>query len=270
MIVGARIGAAFLGRDWITERTYVVGFAFGVFGLIVDLLFYYFIGTVIDDAGVAGDFGLAGYYSFALVGVMLTYFSLPALSLFASNLREEQVAGSLEALFATPAPSRLVIVSAALFDLCRAAVLALIAVPVSMLLLDARFETSALGIVYAAVIVVLSMFIFGSVGVAVAAIGLVAKRGATSVIGLVGPALTILGGAYYPVSVLPGPLEVIARANPFTWATSAARAALLDNSLPVANLLGLLVVAALGVVIARTALGWAIDRARRDGSLTQF
>jgi ABC-2 type transport system permease protein len=110
---------------------------------------------------------------------------------------------------------------------------------------------------------------FAAVGVLVAAFAAVFKQ-VTALLGLVSASLALLAGVYFPVSILPGPLRVVAEILPFTWGVDVMRAALLRGELA-SGRLGLLVV--FGVIALPLAL-WlfrlAIDHARRRGTLAQF
>ncbi len=92
----------------------------------------------------------------------------------------------------------------------------------------------------------------------------------TALLGLITTGLALLAGVYFPTEVLPGPLEVIAEALPFTWGIDVLRAALLQGEVAGARL-GLLVgFAVVSLPLSLWLFGLSIDRARRQGSLTQF
>jgi ABC-2 type transport system permease protein len=85
--------------------------------------------------------------------------------------------------------------------------------------------------------------------------------------------LLTLAGATYPVSMLPGPLQLVARALPFTWLYELEREAFL-RAAPLSELRdGLIVLAAMVALLWVAALVgfyWMLGRARRTGRLGMY
>jgi ABC-2 type transport system permease protein len=82
-----------------------------------------------------------------------------------------------------------------------------------------------------------------------------------------------LGGVYYPVDVLPAWLQLLARFFPLTYSLEALRRALLvgDSLADLARDVGVLgVFSATLLPIGLLAFRFAVRKAKRDGSLTQF
>ena len=82
--------------------------------------------------------------------------------------------------------------------------------------------------------------------------------------------LLLASGVYYPVSVLPGPVQLLAAASPMTYTLDGMRRALIDGSGPGAVAPDLLALVAMGVVLVPLGLllfGLAERRAKRLGLL---
>ncbi|HLX87111.1 MAG TPA: ABC transporter permease, partial [Acidimicrobiales bacterium] len=87
---------------------------------------------------------------------------------------------------------------------------------------------------------------------------------------LVGSGLSLVGGVYYPVQLLPHGLRAVADLLPFTWALDALRASLLQGQEPLARLGLLAGVAAVALPASLGLFSAALRRARRLGTLAQY
>ena len=94
------------------------------------------------------------------------------------------------------------------------------------------------------------VLLFAGLGVAVAAFTMAFKRG-TALVGLITGALALLGGVWFPVTLLPGVVRWVAQLLPFTWGVAALRDCLLSGHVDLLRLTGLLVS---GLVVLAAAL----------------
>ncbi len=83
----------------------------------------------------------------------------------------------------------------------------------------------------------------------------------------------LLGGLYYPVSVLPDWLQYVSYLLPVTYALEGMRLALLKGQslyelLP--NIIALVVFSCIMIPLSIIIFGYAVRRAKREGSLTQY
>lgn len=261
--------AAFVRRDWKVARSYRLQFVLDLASIPLALALFYFLSRLIDQGQLPADADLSqGYFSFAAVGLVVFRMVQTSLTSFSNKLRSEQTSGTFEALLASPVSPAVVVLGSASFELLRAAVSGLVTLLVAIVL-GLGLELSWKSLL--AVVIGLPALVatFAAVGVLVAAFAAVFKQVA-ALLGLVSAALALLAGVYFPVSVLPGPLQAVAEILPFTWGVDVMRAALLRGELA-ADRLGLLV--AFGLVALPVAL-WlfriSIDHARRQGTLAQF
>jgi ABC-2 type transport system permease protein len=262
--------AAFLRRDWLTTRSYRLGYALGFADTILTLTLYFGIGRLVDRADIAATAALEeGYFSFVVVGMVMLSLGSPILTTFSAQLRSEQTNGSLEVLLSTPAPPAVLIAGLATYTLIQSFLSAALLAGLAVLLFRLRLDVGPWSGLAAAIALVGTLGLFAAVGIVVAGLTVVFKR-MEQLLVLVGTTVGVLCGVYYPVDVLPEPLRLLARALPFTWGFEAWRAALLSDKVLLDRLGPLLAVLAVAVPAALKIFAVALDRARRDGSLAQY
>ena len=265
-----RILAAFLRRDWMVTRSYRLGYALGLADTALSLTLYFGIGRLVDRAGLAASPTLdRGYFSFVVVGMLLISLGTPIMTTFSAQLRSEQTGGSLEVMFATPASPAVLIAGFATYTVLQAVLSALLLVGLAATLFGLRLDVGPWSGVAAAVALAGTLGLFTAAGIVVAGLTVVFKR-MDQLLVLIGAAVGVFCGVYYPVDVLPEPLRLVARALPFTWGFEAWRAALLGNEVLLDRLIPLVAVVAVALPLALRFFGLALDRARRDGSLAQY
>jgi ABC-2 type transport system permease protein len=263
----ARPVLALAWRDWRIMRSYRTAFVLDVVFGFLNLVIYHFISRALRPR-VGGELGGAPtYFAYAAVGVALTVVLQAALSGLARRLREEQLTGTLETLMAQPIKPSQLAFGLAGFPFLFAIVRALVYLLLAGLLLGLSFaHCDWFGLIVSFLI---SGLAFVGAGVALAALVMVFKRAeAAGTVGGFGASL--LGGAFFPVSVLPAWLQPVARVIPTRYAFEAVRGALfgvhgwLD---PALILLGI-GVALLGVSLVLFRL--SLQRVLRVGSVNQY
>ncbi|HEX4076895.1 MAG TPA: ABC transporter permease, partial [Candidatus Acidoferrales bacterium] len=117
-----------------------------------------------------------------------------------------------------------------------------------------------------------SILAFSGLGILSAAYQILFKRGNPAkwlLLGISG----LVGGMMYPVSVLPGPLQIVARLIPVTYSLEGMRAALLAGA-PWRDLLpsiaALLIFAAVLIPLSFAVFAWALRRTKITGTLTHI
>ncbi|HEV2810945.1 MAG TPA: ABC transporter permease [Acidimicrobiales bacterium] len=261
--------AAFIRRDWRIARSYRLQFLLEICAVPIALGMLYFLGRLVDQGSLPSDGSFSqGYFAFAAVGFAVLGMAQSALSSFSSRLRTEQTTGTFEALLSSPVSPSVVVVGSAAFDLLRATVGAGATVLVAVLF-GLRLHLSLGTAVSVLVGLPALVATFAAVGVVVASCAVVFKQ-VTALLGMVTTVIALLAGVYFPVDVLPGPLQVLANLLPFTWGIDVLRAGLLQGEVA-GGRLGLLVgFAVVSLPLALWLFGHAVDFARRQGTLTQF
>jgi ABC-2 type transport system permease protein len=265
----ARITRAFFLRDLRVALSYRLPFVMQLGSTFFSLMLLFFLARVVDAGGPIDLPGMQrGYFAFVVIGMVVFQLMITSLSTFTSQIRSEQVAGTLEAMLSSPVPSWLVVLASSAYTMLWSAVTA-IAGLVFALFIGLRFSTSAGALGAASVNFTATVVLFAALGIGIAGFTMVFKQG-NSLVGVVTSGVSLLSGIYFPVEVLPAWLQVLARAVPFTWSIDLLRRQLLDadpawgQTLALAGLSVPLLLA--GLVVFR--LG--VDRARRAGSLATY
>jgi ABC-2 type transport system permease protein len=262
--------AAFIRRDWRINISYRAGTALEFTTMLFSLALFFYLGHLIDNPSFSQEQGLSGgYFAYAAVGLALVRMVQASLSTFSRKLREEQTTGTFEVLMATPNRPALIVLSSAAYDLLRATLSALVLLIAAAVIFGVDFDTSPDSLAITLVALIGCIALFASLGVAVAAFTVVFKR-STAFLALVVAFVSLLGGAYFPLSVLPQPLEAIARALPFTWALDVLRDALLGGDVNLLQLAGLFASAAVLLPLMLWVFSIALRRARKTGTLAAY
>lgn len=266
-----RVAAAFLRRDWQIEKSYRLSFGFQLLGMLMQLgVFYYLSGLLPSTTSqFLAPYG-GSYFPFVLLGLAFQGYLGTGLASFASNLRQAQTSGTLEAMLATPTDLSTLILCSALWNYLFTTFRVVLYLTLGWLFIGGAPPPVAWH--SAGLVLLLSVIVFSSLGIGAASFIMVLKRG-DPVTGVLSAVATFLGGVYFPVQLLPSWLGQIAQWLPLTFALEALRQAVLQGAglhalaKPLMQLSGYAVVCLpLGLVCFR----WAVERARRDGSLTHF
>lgn len=261
----------FLRRDFLMEISYRFGFVLQVLGILFSTTSFYFISQLLNP-GASGFLEAYGgdYFSFVLIGMAFTGYQGVALHTFSGVIRTGQVSGTLEALLITPTRLPTVLLSSSLWDFLFTTLRVAIYLLMGVLLFGANLQQA--NVLSALVILGLTVLAMSGIGILSASFIMVLKRG-DPVSFMFSSLSTLLGGVYYPISVLPGWLQTLAQFFPLTHALEAMRLALLSGA-SLADLwreaLILAAFAAILLPLSMVAFRWAVRLARRDGSLTQF
>jgi ABC-type multidrug transport system permease subunit len=258
---------ALVRRDFQVTRSYRLPFALDLVYGFINLLVYFFISKTFEGARTANLGAAPSYFAFVTVGIAITVVIGAASSGLAARIREEQLTGTLEALMAQPLTATEVALGLAgfpfLFAVVRAALYILIAGTVFGLPLG---EADWLGFVLCLTVAGIAL---SALGVLVGSLVLVIKRGEL-LAGMIPFAMGLLSGAFFPVSVLPGWLEVIGRVVPTRFAFDGLRAAVFEGAGWEADTVTLALIALVGLPIAIAFFAKALAYGRRSGTLGQY
>lgn len=155
------------------------------------------------------------------------------------------------------------------FEFIRALVSGVLLVVAAVVVFGVEFSAGPLDYLALVPAMVGTIGLFVAVGISLAAATVVYKR-TNSLTSFVTQSLAVLGGVYFPLSVLPAPLEAIGSALPFTWAVDLARGILLAGEVRVWQMIALLICAAVALPLSAWLFVVAARRARADGSLVEY
>jgi ABC-2 type transport system permease protein len=264
-----RVLAAFLRRDWRIVRSYPLPFAMEMFSSAFILVLLFEVARLVDRAprpttGLLGH----GYFAYVLVGMAMLQMVNSATQSFATQLREEQTTGTLEALLAAPVSPSIAILGSALYDLVKPLVLAVLMLVVGAII-GVHIALGPVALAVSVLSLAALVSVFAGLGVLVAAFTVVFKRG--SALGaLVTVGLALLGGVYFPIGQLPGPVRWVADILPFTWGVDVLRHSLLFGQVDGLRFAGLLGSALVILPAALWVFQASVHVARRTGTLAQY
>jgi ABC-2 type transport system permease protein len=265
-----RVAAAFLRRDWQTERSYRLAFLLSFGGIFFSAAVFYYVAQLIDAAAAPFLAAYGGsYFAFVLIGIALQRYFGVGLNAFASAFRQAQTTGTLEAMLTTPAPPWQIALASTFWSYGLVSLQVLLYLLIGVYLLGVRVDVNFPALALAAVLGVTS---FAALGVLSASFVMVLKRG-DPITWAVGAVSTFFGGVYFPVELLPGWLQPVSAFLPVTYGLRAVRLSVLQGA-GVAEIGGDLLALALFCVIllplALSGFRYAMYRARVDGSLTHY
>ncbi len=262
---------AFIKRDYRIESSYKLSFLLEISTSILPVFTFYFIGKLVagGDNPHLEPYG-GDYFAFALVGIALTQYFMSALRIFATSVRRAQTTGVLEAILSTQTSPQQVILYSSAYSFVASTLHVAVVFGVGGLLLGADYSHVDLLSVF--VTLVLTIAAFSGLGLLSATAIVILKKGDPIEL-LLGSTSSLLGGAFFPVAVMPEWLQMLAKALPITHALEAMRLALFAGRSVAELWLELTVLAAMALVLLPGSL-WAFDRAvekgRREGSLIQY
>lgn len=265
-----RLLLSFFLRDFHIQASYRLAFFLSLFGIFFRAFTFFFISRLVGDAAAPYLAGFDGdYFAFVLIGIAFNQYFSTGLSAFAAALRRAQTTGTLEAVLMTPTPVGTMVVGSALWSYFFTTV----QVGVYLLLgMTLGLDLSAANWPLALVALLLSIVVFASIGILSAGVIMIIKRG-DPITGLLASVFALLGGIYYPISLLPEWLETIARLLPITYALNVMREALINGaSWPMvrADFVVLLGFAAILFPLSLWVFSQAVTVARREGTLTHY
>jgi ABC-2 type transport system permease protein len=264
-----KLAWAFLKRDALIALSYRLDFAFQILGRLVLIVIFYFIvrsfGAIKAPAGFGG-----GLFPYILVGIAFADCISVSMTIFAKQIREGQVTGSLEVTLLAPVPLSVILLCSSLWAYAFSGARFLLYLVVGALFLGADFSRANWG--SGLVILLLTDLCFMGVGVLMASGVVTFKRGDTATT-LLGDLMMFASGAFFPISNFPGWVRKISSAIPFTPALECMRRALLKGSgiaelSPLLETLGAFTV--ICIVAGFGCFTLAVNAAKRNGTLSEF
>jgi len=262
---------AFFKRDALIALSYRVSLAAGLVGNLFLLTVFYFVGKLIGESASPALAPYGGnYLAFMLIGLALTDCVGVSLTTFASQIREGQLTGTLEATLMSPAPLPVILLYSSLWSYAFSAFRFLLYVVAGGVLYGVSWRGASPGAALA--IFVVTVLCFAGAGILWASVVMLMKRG-EGVLTTVGLIVILVSGVVFPRSLLPEWLQWAAEAVPLTHALDGMRLALLHGD-GIGAVAGILVKLGAFAVVLLTlgfaAFGAAVSIAKRTGSLVEY
>ena len=270
MMNALRTIGTLLHSSWLMALSYRLNMLMSIGGLVFSVVPIYFVATALQPT-MASKIAQEGgqFFAFVLVGGIAVAFVTLALNALPGVIGSSIGSGTFEAILAAPTPLPVALAGLTayevVFQLVRSAL---------MLIAGA-----ALGAVFAWTHVASALLILALLVLAYLPLGMIAAslqlafRTSGPMIPLIIIASTLLGGVYYPTTVIPSWIQKLSVAVPMTYGLRALRQVLL-RGLPISDTIGelgaLLVFIGVGGAIGLAALNWSLAYSRRVGTLSQY
>jgi len=264
-----RQALAFLRRDFLLQSSYRTAFVLNLVGVFFSVAIFYYLGLLVGP-GIETKLGGRDYFSFVLIGIAFYNYLGTALNSFSGSIRQAQLTGTLEPVLATPVGIPALLFGSSLYSFLYTSLTAVAYLAIAAIFFD--MDLSQANLPAAAITLALTVLATSGLGILSASFTLLWKRGDPLAF-LIGTVSALLGGVYFPVTIVPGWLQAVAAWNPLTYALSAMRGALLEGQPPSAlagDLGRLALFAAVLIPLSMAAFSASLTAARRRGSLGQY
>lgn len=262
---------AFFKRDAIIALSYRTSMVAQLAGNLILLGIFYFIGELMgqsDNPALASYDG--SYLAFMLIGLALADTVGVSLTTFASQIREGQLTGTLEATLMSPVRLSTILVYSSLWSYFFSSFRFVLYVGVGSLMYGVSMAQANVPSVL--LIFLLTVLCFAGIGIIWASVVLLLKRG-EPVLTMVGLIVIVLSGVVFPREVLPGWMQFISELIPLSHALDGMRMAMLNGAEPAALADKIAILAGFAVVLLPAgiyAFNAAVDTAKRTGSLVEY
>ncbi len=259
---------AVASKEFHLAASYRLTFVAGAGSTFAAVLMFYLLAKFVGGgaSGLLAAYG-GDFFSFVLIGIAFQGYLGLSLDAMAGSFRAEQVLGTLEAAAATSTPLPVLAAGSILWQLLQTSWRVALYLVLAVFLFG--LDLSGANLLSAIVVLFLSIAAFAGTGAVAGSFMLVYRQG-NPVRWLYGSASMLLGGVYYPVTVLPDWLRPVSAVLPLTSSLEGMRRALLAGT-PLSGLGDQLLVLGIFCVLSIPAgilsYRWALARARRDGLL---
>jgi ABC-2 type transport system permease protein len=262
---------AFIKRDFQNDVSYRISFLLQIFGIFINVSVFFFLSRLIGSAQMPqlAEYN-NNYFAFVLIGIAFNYYLSIALNGLSASIREGQVMGTLEALLVTQTEIPTIIISSSVYSFLFTTVRVIFFLIIGVFVYG--LDISRANYAGAVLILCLSIVAFSSFGILSASFVMVLKRG-DPVSSFFSGISWLLGGVYYPISILPYWLKPFSYFLPITYSLEGMRLALIKGAsfndlLP--SIFSLLLFTAILMPVSIYSFQYAIRLAKRDGSLTHY
>ena len=262
---------AFIRRDFKILLSYRFAFALQFFGMFFSILTFFFIAKLFGKAATPYLKSYGGdYFSFVLIGLAFSGYLGVAMNSFSNSIRRGQITGTLEAMLVTPTRLTTILVLSSMWSFVMTSFRIVLYLLIGSIVFGVDLRN--MNIPAAVIIQIVTIICFASFGIVSASFVMVFKRG-DPLTGLIGKLSTLLGGVFYPITILPVWLKPISFLLPITYSLRGMRHALLQGYTIRALMpdIGPLILFCIVLFPASLFIfKLAVRKAKIDGTLTQF
>ncbi len=271
MITLLRKALAFIRRDFQIESSYKMNFVMNVIDSVMILVFFYFLNELVahGESRYLGRFG-GNFLSFTVVGLAFARYFQLTLRMFSESIRAAQLSGCLEAMLSSQTDALTIVLMSSLYGLLSGAAQPLLILAIGSVIMGV--DLSHMNIPATMLVLAFSILTFVAFGVLSAATILWLKKG-DPLAWILGGMGTMLGGAYFPVEVLPHWLQSISFLIPITYSLEALRLTMLKGyslKMVAHPLLVLALMAAVLLPVSLAIFAAMVRKGRIEGTLMQY
>ena len=262
---------AFFKKDFLTESSYNISFLLSIFGTLLGIVGYFFIDKLFGQriAPHLEEFGV-NYFSYVLLSMAFFSYIGIGIGSFSQRISTEQTQGTLEAILLTPTKINTLLLSLALWNFILATFDAIIYITLGIFLFKINF--SNINILSTLTVAILTIVSFSSLGILSASFIMIFKRGDPTN-WIIATLEGLLGGVYFPITILPGWLAFLAKLFPVTYAIRAVELAVYKgySIVQLKNEIGFLLIFSLLLLpLSISCFRYSVKIAKISGSLSQY
>lgn len=260
--------AAFLRRDLLMAWSYRAAFFADAANLVMQALLFVYVSRLVDvDRITAFGGSQSGYLAFVTVGIAISAFLAIGFGRLGSAIASERFMGTLESVLMTPTGLSTLQLGWLAYDLIYVPIRTGVFIVIMAVAYDLAFDVT--GTLPAATFLFAFLPFVWGIGALRAASTMVFRRG--GMLTNAGAfALTLGSGAYFPLELLPGWAQYLARFNPLALAVDGSRAALMDSAgwgELLQPLLGLMLLSVLTLVVGLIVFRASLRRELKAGGV---
>lgn len=250
-------------RVYLSYRTRVVS---QVLTSVFSLTLFYYVSQLVHVSGFPSP---ASYFGFVVVGIALVSVLYSCFSV-SEMVRQELIAGTFERLLLSPFGAIRSVLAMCLFPLLNAFVTAAITLAIGCAAFGLQLHWATVPLSIPAM--ALALFSFLPFGLLFAALTVAIKQGNVGTSWVIA-LISIVGGLYFPIALLPEWAQTAADLQPFTPATELLRHLLVDSPqqtstvTAIAKLVGF---ASVLLPLSLLALHHAIRLGQRRGTIIEY
>jgi ABC-2 type transport system permease protein len=253
-------------RDAILFASYRTQLVSQFVGPLFTITLFYYISHVITAKSIHSP---GGYFGFVIVGLVIVQILTISLGIMPVTVRQELVSGTIERFLVSAHGPVNGILGTMLFPLASASVTGVLMLGLATLIFGLPLAATAVLAIPVSLLGMLAFLPFAFILVAL----VMAFKQVTSVTQFVIAGIAIVGGLYFPVSVLPSWIRWASEVQPFTPATDLLRHLLVDTPLAHSALVDLLKLVGFIVVLlpaSFASLRVAIRYGQRTGTIAEY
>jgi ABC-2 type transport system permease protein len=262
---------AIIKKEFLSSVSYRFDFFFRLLSIWLSIFLYYFLAKLINPA-LSKDLAPYGgnYFPFVIIGTAFSGYLEVGLDSFSNAIREAQLMGTLEAVLVTRTRFTLILLYQALWNFLFASLHVVVYMGFAFVMFGAQMAHP--NWLAAIVILLLTILAFSSLGILSGSFILVFKKG-TPVNWLISNFSRLLGGVYYPITILPLWCQKFAAFLPITYSLEGIRLALIRGQSLMDLRTQVIALVLFDIILFPASIvcfNAAFEKARRDGTLCHY